>query len=80
MGLASAGKPDTAREKIISAKSIMEEIGQTAGLESILALSDMPPTGWFAPGWAALHVVDWDTTYNQAACESFLQCFTFNYY
>jgi len=80
MGLASAGKPDAAREKIISAKSIMEEIGQTAGLESILALSDMPPTGWFASGWAALHVVDWDTTYNQAACESFLQCFTFNYH
>jgi len=80
MGLASAGRQDSAREKVISAKSIMEEIGQTAGLESILALSDMPPTGWFAPGWAAIQVIDWDTTYSQAACESFLQCFTFNYH
>lgn len=58
----------------------LSRIGHNPGLENILRLKDGEgPNGWFAPGWRALSAVDWNNEFSKEACETFLQCFTFNY-
>jgi len=75
-----AGRQPSATEKIVQAIKIMEDIGTTEGLETMLRIEpDGTATGWFAEGWQALNVVDWRKVFDRAACAEFLRCFTFNY-
>jgi tetratricopeptide (TPR) repeat protein len=78
--LFALGQTKPAQEKMRAALSIMQEIGRTVGLETILSLQSKTPSGWFSQGWTALAATDWQTSFNTDACEQFLKCFTFNYY
>lgn len=75
-----AGHQLSAIEKIAQAVKIMEDIGTTEGLETMLRIKpDGAATGWFAEGWQALNGADWHKVFDRTACAEFLRCFTFNY-
>ncbi|MDO5675378.1 MAG: hypothetical protein Q4G66_10755 [bacterium] len=75
-----AGKHISAAGKVAQAQSIMREIGTTDCLETMLQIKpDGTATGWFAEGWQALNGVNRQAAFDRKACDTFLDCFTFNY-
>lgn len=74
------GKRSSAAEKMKQAHEIMQKIGTTKCLETMLCLEQNgTSSGWFAQGWQALDRVNWQDNFNRDTCTAFLRNFTFNY-
>lgn len=69
-----------AQKNVIKAITIMEGLGTNPDYYTMLAIKKDETTGWFAKGWQALKSVDWHKDFDPNACQTFLDCFTFNYH
>jgi tetratricopeptide (TPR) repeat protein len=71
---------DEAQEKVENAITIMERIGTNPDFHPMLEIRSNDVTGWFAQGWQDLISINWQEDFNHDACQTFLDCFTFNYH
>ncbi len=71
-----------AAKKMDGVVSLLAEIGQLEGLESVLEIApdNSAAGGWFAPAWEAMRTIDWYNNFDTKAANIFLSRFTFNYH
>lgn len=80
IGLEQIGDKAQAGEKMKQALSLLDELGSNPALITMLQLQDGKAVGgWFKEAYNVLSQVDWDSNFDNSACEAFLDCFTFNY-
>ena len=79
--LERAEGPQNAAKEMEAVLDVLRWIGQQPDLGPILELQgEEAKGGWFAGAWDRLRSVDWSREFDRDACQSLLDCFTFNYH
>ena len=80
MELYKIGQEEEARNKMVEAVKIMEQLGRYPEYAPILQLKNGKAIGgWFKDAWNSLSKMEWNKDFDLNTCEMFLKYFTFNY-